>query len=116
MSASTSVRQYFIGNGLPWTASTEEFLRDEGYETVELLKLMEQDEWNQLFADARSAQRRLALKVFQELKAQPLKATDCDTEGVPLNEPDIPTSSEKGGKKKRNHTHTGKHVRLYSKK
>ena len=62
------IRQFFAKNGLPWNTSIEQSLHEDGYDTVELLKVMEEEEWSALFTKEKKAKQRLALSVFRDLK------------------------------------------------
>ena len=105
------IRQFFAKNGLPWNTSIEQSLHEDGYDTVELLKVMEEEEWSALFTKEKKAKQRLALSVFRDLKDQPVNPSNCATE-IPFNSPTSETSettasaSSASSKKKRKKNHT----------
>jgi len=81
-----TIQQFFIHNGLPWSESTKRSLEEAGAHSVEMLKLMEQSEWEALFANEKQLTRRLALKVFDDLRKEHVQPTKCATT-IPLNNP-----------------------------
>ena len=101
------IRQFFAKNGLPWNTSIEQSLDEDGYDTVELIKVMEEEEWIALFTKEKKAKQRLALSVFRDLKDQPVNPSNCATE-IPFNSPTIETkaTSSASSKKKRKKNHT----------
>ena len=64
------VRNFFHTNGLPWYLSIEKSLIDDGYDTIELLKIMKKEERNALFSGEKVAQQRLSGIVFQDLQQE----------------------------------------------
>ena len=106
------VRKFFVSKGLPWNSSIEEKLSEDGYNSVELIKFMEQDEWEALFANEKVARKRLALKVFQDLKEQPVKTSSCDTE-IPISPSSEPSPKAQSGTKRRNANHTENHIKSF---
>ena len=92
---------FFINNGLPWTQAIEKFLSKKGFKNVELLKLLKDDEWDNLFVNEKIVQKRLASVVFKDLQADSLKAPKCVTQ-TPLKSHDseptpLKTNKRKGG-------------------
>ena len=101
------IKHFFVTNGLPWNTSIEQSLHEDGYDTVELLKVMEEDEWSALFTNEKKAKRRLALTVFQDLRDAPVNTSNCATE-IPFTPSSETTASastsSKKKRKKKNHT------------
>ena len=64
------VRDFFHTNGLPWQPSIEKSLIDDGYDTIELLKVMKKEEWNALFSGEKVSQQRLSGIVFRDLQQE----------------------------------------------
>ena len=99
-----TIQQFFIHNGLPWSESTKKSLEEAGAHSVEMLKLMEQSEWEALFANEKQLTRQLALKVFDDLRKEHVQPTKCATT-IPLNNPSVePSSANTAKKRKTNHT------------
>ena len=101
------IKHFFVTNGLPWNTSIEQSLHEDGYDTVELLKVMEEDEWSALFTNEKKAKRRLALTVFQDLRDAPVNTSNCATK-IPFTPSSETTASastsSKKKRKKKNHT------------
>ena len=95
-----ALRQFFLKNGLPWTTSIEQSLDKDGYDTVELIKVMKEKEWSALFAKEKVAKQRLALSVFRDLKDQPVNPSNCATE-IPFSPPDETTTHTPSPPKKK---------------
>lgn len=101
-----AVQKFFISNGLPWSSKIEQSLVDDGYDSVELIKVMTDDEWKALFNDEKVAKQRLAANVLHNLRQKPVDSTKCTTD-IPISPPaatiqSTPTTSNK--KRTRNHT------------
>ena len=86
---------------MPWTPAIGKPLSEQGFENVDLLKLLKDDEGYTLFVNEKIAQKRLASVVFKDLQADCLKAYKCvtqtllkphDSEPTPSN-----TNKRKGG-------------------
>ena len=90
---------FFINNGLPWTQAIEKFLSKKGFKNVELLKLLKDDEWDNLFVNEKIVQKRLASVVFKDLQADSLKAPKCVTQ-TPLKSHDSEPTPLKTNKRK----------------
>ena len=93
------LRIFFINNGLPWTTSIEKPLSEQGFQNVELLKLLKDDEWDALFVNGKIAQKILASVVFKDLQADCLKASKCATQ-TPLKSHDSEPTPSKTNKRK----------------
>ena len=80
---------------MPWTPAIGKPLSEQGFENVDLLKLLKDDEGYTLFVNEKIAQKGLASVVFKYLKADRLKASKCATQ-TPLKSHDSePTPSKK---------------------
>jgi len=66
---------------------------------------MEEEEWSTLFVEEKTAQQRLALRVFRDLKEQPVNSSNCATE-IPFSPPAETTVSSSVSKNKRKQNHT----------
>ena len=74
---SEAIRKYFLANDLPWTNRIEKSLLDDECNSVEDLKLLEEDEWEELFADRGKVTQRKAKLVFQELRKEEYNPSRC---------------------------------------
>ena len=104
------IRNYFKTHALDLSDEKRTKLVDEwGYDTVESLKLMDQEEWNEIFDGSyKRAQLKIAEKVFEQLKATEPELHKCSTtfnfvppEAAASAAPTANTSKSK----KKNHTH-----------
>ena len=64
---------FFVSNGLPWTPAIEISLSDDGFDSVKILKLLTEKEWDALFVGEKKAKQWLASIVFHDLKEKKVK-------------------------------------------
>ena len=76
----------FISNGLPWKKSIESSISNDGFDSVEIIKILTEKDWDELFVGENKPKRRLALIILYDPKEMRLKSPNCYTE-VPLNDP-----------------------------
>ena len=104
------IRNYFKTHALELSDEKRTKLVDEwGYDTVESLKLMDEEEWSEIFDGSfKRAQLKIANELFKQLKATEPELHKCSTT-FNLAPPDAAaaasTASSQHKKKKKNHTH-----------
>ena len=69
----------FHTNRIPWQLPIEKTLINDGYDTIELLKVMNKEEGNESFDGKEVAQQRLSGIVFWYLQQEPAKSSKCAT-------------------------------------
>ena len=75
------LRIFFINNGLPWTTSIEKPLSEQGFQNVELLKLLKDDEWDALFVNGKIAQKNIGISSLQRSASRLFEGIEmCDTD------------------------------------
>jgi hypothetical protein len=97
----TSIQQFFTMHGLPWSESTQKYLEEMGADSVEILKLMEQSEWESIFANEKPLIRRLAVTVFEDLRKEKVQTIKCATTFNKNPNNNVDPSS---GQKRKHHT------------
>jgi hypothetical protein len=98
-----SIQQFFTMHGLPWSKSTQKYLEEMGADSVEILKLMEQSEWESIFANEKPLIRRLAVKVFEDLRKEKVQTMKCATT-IPFNKNPNNNVNPSSGQKRKHHT------------
>jgi hypothetical protein len=97
-----SIQQFFTMHGLPWSESTQEYLEEMGADLVEILKLMEQSEWESIFAYEKPLIRRLAVKVFEDLRKEKVQTMKCAIT-IPFNKKPNKNVNPSSGQKRKHH-------------
>ena len=64
--SSAALEYWFRSQTLPWTDAIEDFLDEKGYETVEQLKFMKKEQWDELFADEKDVVKYTADQVYND--------------------------------------------------
>lgn len=63
---SKTIEHWFHSKTLPWTAEIENFFDDKGYKTVEQLKFLKKEQWDELFAEEKDVVKFTADQVYND--------------------------------------------------
>ena len=66
--SSHTLRNFVVSNGLPWTPAIEISLSDYVFDSVEIINILTEKEWDALFVVEKKAKQQLALIAFHDIK------------------------------------------------
>ena len=80
MSSNHELKHFFTERGLPWNTSIKNELKEDAFDSTEIIKSMNRSEWLALFSDKKAAKQRLSNHVFEELQKEEVDPTKCATD------------------------------------
>ena len=98
--SSHHLRSFFVSNGLPWTPDIKSYQYNDCFDSVEIIKLLTNKEWDELLVGEKKYKKQIALIVFHDIKEKKLNSPNCST-AVSLNNPNselsLPANTKKPG-------------------